>query len=314
MSRADRVRAPRDQRLARPTAWIAPVLGAALTMVAWFAVAHSSGVGWVQATGALLGGVLVVGLVAPSVPATRARIRVAEAPGDGRAGQPLVLVLEADRPVRLRPRSPAGGTVVAGGPLTGPRLAEVVCVPTRRGVLADVVVEVASSAPFGLLWWSRRVHLALPRPLHVAPRPVASAPGVRRREGAEGESATRVPRPLGEPRGVRPYAPGDPRRGVHWPATAHAGVLMVRESERPQDAPRFIDAALPADDEAAERRAEEVQAEVAALLDRGEAVVLATHETAGAVVRTVSDRTDLGRRLARAVPAGPTTTPAGGSR
>ena len=32
-------------------------------------------------------------------------------------------------------------------------------------------------------------------------------------------------------RGVRPYLPGDPRRSVHWNATAHTGVLMVRERE-----------------------------------------------------------------------------------
>ena len=46
---------PRGLRLRRrvhPVAWIAPVAGSVITMVAWAGVAHSSGSGWVQAVGA----------------------------------------------------------------------------------------------------------------------------------------------------------------------------------------------------------------------------------------------------------------------
>ena len=32
--------------------------------------------------------------------------------------------------------------------------------------------------------------------------------------------------------GVRPYAPGDPLRSIHWPATAATGTLVRRETER----------------------------------------------------------------------------------
>ena len=301
MSRSGRERAPRVRRLARPTAWVAPVLGAALTMGAWFAVAHSSGAGWVQATGALLAAVLVVGLAAPALPAARARVAVVEAPADVQVGRTLTLILEADRPVRLRLCRPAGTAVAAGGPRAGRRRAEVPCVPDRRGVLSEVLVEVSSSAPLGLLWWSRQVLLPLPRPVHVAPRPVAPGRHAGRSQGADGEAAARVPAALGEPRGVRPYAPGDPRRAVHWPATSHAGALMVRESERPVDAPRFVEVVLPADADAAERAAEAAQATVLDHLARGEAVVLATREASGRIVRPVADRIDVGRRLARAV-------------
>ncbi len=117
-----------------------------------------------------------------------------------------------------------------------------------------------------------------------------------------------MPSGLAEPRGIRPYASGDPRRAVHWPATSHVGSLMVRETERPTDDPVLVEVDLPSDPDAAEAQAERVMAEVAARLDRCQAVVLASWETAGRVERPVRDRVELGRRLARAVPA-----PYGGS-
>ena len=66
-------------------AWPAPVAGSAITMVAWAGVAHSSGSGWVQAVGALLGAFLLVGMVAPVVPAGRARVTCTACPGDAQA-------------------------------------------------------------------------------------------------------------------------------------------------------------------------------------------------------------------------------------
>ena len=40
--------------------------------------------------------------------------------------------------------------------------------PEVLGVLTSCTVEVASAAPFGLLWWSKRMTLRLPRPVLVA--------------------------------------------------------------------------------------------------------------------------------------------------
>ncbi len=54
-------------------AWLAPVAGSLVAVLAWAGVAHSSGSGWVQAVGALLAAVLFTGLVAPLFPARRAR-------------------------------------------------------------------------------------------------------------------------------------------------------------------------------------------------------------------------------------------------
>ncbi len=297
---------PRGLRLRRrvhPVAWIAPVAGSVITMVAWAGVAHSSGSGWVQAVGALLGAFLLVGLVAPVVPAGRARVTCTESPGDGQAGRSVELTFEADRPVRVRPHWPIGPDRQAAGGQRGSRSVVLTCTPGRRGVLDAVVVEVASSAPFGILWWARDVELPLPRLLHVAPRTGEAGPPLATADDAHGEASLRVHSTVGEPRGVRPYAPGDPRRAVHWPATSHVGTLMVRESERQTDDPVLVELVLPEDPAAAEAEAERMMAAVGDCLAGHRPVVLVTREPDGRVARPVVDRVDLGRRLARAVPA-----------
>jgi len=293
----------RLRRQVHPVAWIGPVAGSIVTLAAWAGVAHSSGSGWVQAVGALLAAFLLVGLVAPVWPAQRARVTCTASPFDGQAGRPAELTVEADRPVRIRPVFPRGPDHQAGGRQRGSRSVVLEVTPLRRGVLDAVVVEVGSSAPFGLLWWTREVELPLPRHLHVAPRTRDADDRPVTTRDAVGEAAPRVPSAIGEPRGVRPYRPGDPRRAVHWPATSHAGTLMVRETERPTDDPVLVELVLPREPDAAEAEAERTMAVVAEHLARHRPVVLATREPDGRVVRPVPDRLDLGRRLARAVPA-----------
>ena len=297
---------PRGLRLRRhvhPVAWIGAVAGSIVTMAAWAGVAHSSGSGWVQAVGALLGAFLLVGLVAPAWPAGRATVRCTTCPTDARAGHSVMVTLEADRPVRVRPRFPHGPEHQSGGRQHGARAIELELTPGRRGVLDAIVVEVGSSAPFGLLWWAKDVELPLPHLVHVAPRIGDVATVLETADDAPGEAAPRVPAGIGEPRGIRPYAPGDPRRSVHWPATSHAGMLMVRESERPTDDPVYVELVLPEDRDAAETESERMMAAVGVHLARHQLVVLATREESGRVVRPVADMVELGRRLARAVSA-----------
>jgi uncharacterized protein (DUF58 family) len=280
------------------------VVGSVVAMGAWVGVAHSSGSGWVQAVGALLAAVLITGLAAPVVPAHRARIVCRASPSDAEAGRPVELSMVANGPLRVRPVYPVGAAARAEGTTHGSRPVVVTITPDRRGVVDRVVVELASCAPFGLLWWAREVDVALPRPLHVAPRfgqpdPVGAHP-----DTAAGSARRRTPSGYGEPRGVRPYQPGDTRRSIHWPATSHVGTLMIREKERQTDDPVVIDVVLPADAAEAESVSERVMATASEFLGRGQAVVLATTEIGGRVVRPVYDRVDVGRRLARAVSAG----------
>ncbi|HEY5025552.1 MAG TPA: DUF58 domain-containing protein [Acidimicrobiales bacterium] len=322
--RADRARpvgnTARRRRFVRPVRPVVPLVSCAGVLLAWGLVAHNSGAGWVQAVGDVLAGILGVGLVAPAVVAGRAVVAILEVPSDTTAGLPLELVATSDTRLRVRPLDPPGPEafigphrVAAGG---GPRLAwtgasakdpggdgagSVTLVPECRGVHDRVVLEIASAAPFGLLWWRRTVVVELPRSVHVGPRlgrPLALPGG---REDTSGGGVLDSSVPIGEPRGVRPYRPGDHRRWVHWPATAHSGELMVREMEGPTAEPVTVEIHLPADADAAERMAERAMATVVGLVDRGASVLLATTEASGPKIGAVGDRRSAGRRLARAV-------------
>jgi uncharacterized protein (DUF58 family) len=276
-------------------------------------VAHNSGAGWVQALGDVVAGALLLGLLGPALVLARTRLRVTAVPNDGAAGQPSEIAVEASSRVRLSPVYPTGppgfvGPAHGRAPADGEPLT---LVPRRRGVVSSVTVDVASAAPFGLMWWTRRVRLTLPSELHIGPKlgPAITLP--RQEDDRSGDSAHRSPRDIGEPRGVRPYRPGDSRRWVHWPATAHSGELMVREMEGPTAEPVVVVVSLPADEDAAEALAEQAFGTLVALFDRGTSVILTTTEATGHRTDTVADRRSAGRRLARAVTPGPTSVEPG---
>jgi uncharacterized protein (DUF58 family) len=113
----------------------------------------------------------------------------------------------------------------------GPEPFLLVCHPAQRGVFNHLLVEVRCRSPLGLWSAARRVAVNLPRPLWIGPvpqalgelppAPVAEAPhpgGVH----SPGDDLVRS---------ARPYVAGDSARLVHWPASAHEGRLMVRETE-----------------------------------------------------------------------------------
>jgi uncharacterized protein (DUF58 family) len=304
--RSTRGRMPGGHRLRshiHPVAWFGPVAGSVVAMLVWAGVAHSSGSGWVQAVGALLAAVLLTGLFLPAVPAGRTTVRCVASPSDGEAGRPFEITLVANGPQRVRPRFPPGLTARAEGPARGERSVEVTLTADRRMVLDTVVVELASSAPFGILWWAREVEVQLTRPLHVAPRVGEPGPTDRHRDDAHGDASLRIASEAGESRGIRPYQPGDARQSVHWPASAHTGSLMVREKERQTDEPSVVEVVLPADPLEAESVTERVMATVGRTLRVGQPVLLVTDEIGGRRREVVRDRVGLGRRLARAVPA-----------
>jgi len=289
----------------RPERALGPVLAAVLTLGAWGAIAHSSGAGWVQALGAVLAGFFVVGMVVPAFAVHRAGCTVVGSPPDTTAGEPVAIEIEVTRPVRLRPLSPPGRPALTG---RSPRV-RLEVTPPRRGVLTHCEVQVASAAPFGLLWWAKTLTLPLVRPLHVAPRMGEPDPSTVVGRTGSGEDRRRVPARVGEPRGVRPYQSGDLRHWVHWPATAHSGVLMVREMEEPSARPATVEVVLAGDPDTADRQAERAMGTVAGLLSSGRAVTLVTTERDGPVREAVVGVAAAGRRLARAVPTGPLRPP-----
>ena len=302
-------------RWVRPARPRSPIAVAVAVIATWWLVAHNSGAGWVQAIGDAVFGTLLIGIVGPSVVLARARVRVSAAPIDGTAGLPLDVEVEASTRVRVIGIHPHGPEAFVGPVRSGRSTdAGYTLIPSHRGVYDWLTVDVATAAPFGLQWWTRRMSLPLPATLHVAPRRGQPIPLPFRDLEHTGESVRRTPADAGEPRGVRPYRAGDNRRHVHWPATAHARELMVREMERPTAEPVTIQVSLPPDREEAERVAEQALATVVQLLDRDTAVVLGTTELDGAVVAPFEDRREAGRRLALAVGAADVSAEAGGVR
>jgi uncharacterized protein (DUF58 family) len=288
-----------------------PISSSVLVVLGWGIVAHNSGAGWVQALGDVVAGTLLLGLLGPSVVLARTRVRVTATPSDATAGLPVEVTVRATSRVRLSPVYPPGPECFAGPALArsdGAADDDLTLIPVRRDVLRWISVEVATAAPFGLLWWKRRMRLDLPSELLVGPKigPAVELP--RQDDDHRGDSLDRSPRDIGEPRGVRPYRPGDSRRWVHWPATAHSGELMVREMEGPTAEPVVVVVTLPTDDEAAESVAEQAFGTLVALFDRGTSVFLTTTEDDGRRTGAVADRRSAGRRLARAVAVAVSTT------
>lgn len=298
-------------RWPRPARPWTPIVGAVGVVGIWWLVAHNGGAGWVQFVGDLVFGALLVGVAGPAFAVARVRLEVRAAPVDGVTGLPVEMQVVASGRVRVRPVEPPGAETLVGSahPTRSARSARsddrtdaLAIVPPRRGVYRTLVLDVASAAPFALQWWHRRVTVTLPHDLLVAPK--RGRPDPPRRQPLEQAGATvlRARGDTGFPRGARPYAPGDPRHRVHWRATAHTGMLMVKELERPTGRPVTVVVDLPADPEEAEREAERALGTLLGLLDEGDNVVLQTWEAEGPVTRPVADRRQAGRRLARAVP------------
>ena len=286
----------------RPARPLTPMAVAAAVLGTWWLVAHNSGAGWVQVLGDVAFGVLVIGIVGPAAVLARGRVRVVSAPTDATAGLPLEVAVEASTRLRIRPVDPPGieGFV---GPVRGRRSGSdaFTLVPSHRGAPDVVIVDVATAAPFALQWWTRRIALPLPSTLHIAPRRGRAVPLAVRPHDQAGDSRERVSADLGEPRGARPYQPGDDRRQVHWQAFAHTGELMVREREGPSAEPITVRVTLPDDADEAERIAERALGTVVQLLERGTPVLLGTVDASGPILAPVEDRRGAGRRLARAV-------------
>jgi uncharacterized protein (DUF58 family) len=298
-----RSRPPRARGLIRPVRAFVPVSSALLVIFGWGIVAHNSGAGWVQALGDVVAGTLLLGLFGPAFVLSRARLRVTTVPNDGTAGLPSELGVVSSSRLRITPVHPPGPMTFVG-PAGSPAPAEgdgLTLVPIRRALVSVITVDVATAAPFGLMWWTRRLRLDLPTELHIGPKLGPSVDLPRQEDDRTGDSTHRSPRDIGEPRGVRPYRPGDSRRWVHWPATAHSGELMVREMEGPTAEPVVVVVTLPADEDAAEVVAERAFGTLVALFDRGTTVFLTTVEVTGRRTDAVADRRSAGRRLARAV-------------
>jgi uncharacterized protein (DUF58 family) len=180
-------------------------------------------------------------------------------------------------------------------------------------VFRIVRVEVRTGGPLGIFLRRRTLWVRLAVPVTVGPRP---AP-VRYEPqalpvGVAASVAPRPPAPGGDAvRAVRPYAPGDAARLVHWPTSARTGEIAVRELEPPAVTGVAIVVDLRGPEDAAEAAAMRAAGLGRAALRAGAHVLLVTAEASGPVVAPVSGALELGRRLARATDGAPPPAPGG---
>ncbi|HEU5151706.1 MAG TPA: DUF58 domain-containing protein [Iamia sp.] len=180
-----------------------------------------------------LGGLAVYDALSARAALKRVEVTVAN-PIDGVAGEPSVHVVQARgivAPIELVLPVWWDAAVRSSIALRGTGPGTMVIDAPDRGVVTHMVFDLVAPGPLGLTEAARRIRVWLPAPWHVGPAGRAHDPGwPRLRTIPPGESST-VTQGDDLFRGVRPYTRGDPRRSVHWPATAHRGTLMVKERD-----------------------------------------------------------------------------------
>ncbi len=266
--------------------------------------------------------VLVVGLVWPGASVVGLRCDARLDVTDLEVGESCVLALSVRGglpPVQLTVRGWEGPKLT----YDGAHEVRSDVVASRRGVVRSLDLEVTSTAPFGVALARRVVRCELARPVYVGPHPVAASAHVGSVTDTGPRSVTRGASRRGdEVRSVRPYHPGDPSHLVHWPSTARAGELMIRELEPPTEqgialvldlSGRDGQGGAPGDDldEAAELAVSQAAGRALAVMAAGGLVVLCTCGPDGPLTREVGSRLDLARRLAAALPGAPGTPPEG---
>jgi uncharacterized protein (DUF58 family) len=248
-----------------------------------------------------------VGIAWPIISLARVHVAVV-APTDATVGDAVDLRVEVTgRAARLDVRAldPPGDWLRTASPATGhlPHTA------TRRGVFRTVRVQLRTSAPLGVFVRTRTLRVTLPAPIVVAPRPSIS-PAILHPipdERVSGGSPI-VGHGAGDTvRAVRPYAPGDAARLVHWPTSARRGEIVVREHEPPPAVgiAIVVDLRGSAPEAAASRAAGIGSATLAA----GGVVWCGTFDDGVPVGGMVADGRDLGRRLAHAAAGAPAEPP-----
>jgi uncharacterized protein (DUF58 family) len=153
--------------------------------------------------------------------------------------------------------------------------------PKQRGKLEFSGVRVATRFPFGLFSKAMWIDLAQSALVFPALDPVdprggrASDPRHAEHAGGSGGASA-------EAASLRPYAPGDAFRRIHWRASLRRDELMIREPE--QDRRRDVTVRLAtrgvAPGDAFEREVRRAASEVAAQLAAGQRVALRTETAA----------------------------------
>ncbi len=271
---------------------------------AFLIASRTTGAGWLTVLLAMATGLVAVGAIGPWLAIRRVTIS-AVAASDAVAGRPFSIKLAVDGPsssIQVRLLKPASEWVGANVPNVG----ELQAIADRRGMIAQLVAEVSTASPVGLVWASRQIVVALPTPVAVAPRVEPVAFAVTTASPATGSEAIGRRVGAGETvRSIRDYRQGDSLRMIHWPATARLNQPMIKELESP-DAPHLVvrlDLNCAPDE--ADQRAGIAYGHVQKGLAAGVPVRLLTAERSGPHGGAVGSMLEAGRRLAHATTGRP---------
>ena len=305
---------PGRRGLPRPTAVTKPALALASVAAALFGIAKTTGSGWLIVLLAALGAVVVLSVALPSFGVLKVDA-VVEAPRDGIVGHPVTVTLTIAG-TRLPVTAALAGPIASAATVVpGSASGRIDAVPQWRGVIEVVDVEVRCGAPLGLVWWRRRITCGLPRAIEVGPWPADMTVPPPAGAGPRGHEARSAPH-AGDDlvRGAREYRPGDAIKTIHWAASARHGDLMVKELEAAAAPPLTIAVDLRIGGDRAEAAASWAAGVAVGALDAGIPVSLLTCERDGPTAGEVSTRSEVSRRLARAVPGRVADAPPGAGR
>ncbi|MCK8488910.1 DUF58 domain-containing protein [Paenibacillus sp. MBLB2552] len=110
-----------------------------------------------------------------------------------------------------------------------------------RGVYKDMTVQLFWGDSFG--WFKRSRHAVATEVMVIHPLPLAANPPEAEERGEqEGGGAWRPQLIASSPTSgrLRPYAPGDPLRRIHWKYSAKKGELLSRIPEEQGVMPRYL--------------------------------------------------------------------------
>jgi len=271
-----------------------------------FGAAQTTGAGWLTVLASLIVGTLMVGIIWPIILIRSISVELS-GPDDVVVDRPFPLSVRLDRPevgLRLEIAELTAASVWVQPPSAG----TINVTSTKRGVLEYLTVNISCTAPFDIFSARRRIRVALPDSIFVAPQPIPMQLPDRLLGGSGGDGVGAGGVGPGEMvRSLREYVPGDAMRMVHWRASARRDHLLVKELE-PPERPHLaviVDVSGADGDHAAGEAAGLIQA----ARHRGHPVTLLTVERAGRVVGDVGSVREAGRRLAGAMPGEPPNGP-----
>lgn len=260
-----------------------------------------------------LAAVVAIGAIWPLWVVAASRVEVHATESDVVAGEPVRLTASVVVVGGLIEVSLGAGDLVEARSWSASGRGVILLEPVslRRGVIDTLELTVRSSAPLGVVRVERTRLVALAGPVWIAPAPIERPWSAESSQRRALDGSARQPSAAGDlVRSVRPYVLGDPAHLVHWPTSARAGELLVRELEPPGDLLVAVVVHLDGggwDETVAGRAAGLVEA----ISDAGGSVVLCTATRDGPRATSVASRLHAGRILAEAVPGDPGAAPPG---